>query len=171
VTQSVELLLDVESDAAVRTEWQALSAAGLPTEQRTSSDSHRPHITLFAGDTLAPDSDLRLPGLVAGLDLHLRLGGLMLFGPHRDRFVLVHQVVPSIALLQLQQRVAEVCGGSDSYFAPGEWTAHVTLARRLGRAQIPEALGALLPCSAVGHPLRVSRCRRWDSDGRRTWLL
>jgi len=173
MTQSVELLLDPSSDAAVRAEWAALRAAGLPSEQRSAtSDHHRPHITLYAGDALSAGADGALPALVAGMSLELRLGALMLFGPHRERFVLVHQVVPSGTLLDLQQRVAEVCGADASgYFGPGRWSPHVTLARRVPPSDLPEVLHALEPGSAVGRTVEVTACRRWDSETRPTWLL
>ena len=116
--------------------------------------------------------DLALSDLVADLDLAVVLGALTLFGPHRDRYVLVHQVVPSGELLALQTRVAEVCGaGAGSHFGAGRWTPHVTLARRVRGAELPDLLHVLAGCSAVDHPVRVTRCRRWDSVERRTWLL
>jgi hypothetical protein len=43
VTQSVELLLDTESEAVLLGEWARLAEAGLPTEQRAEpSPTHRP---------------------------------------------------------------------------------------------------------------------------------
>jgi 2'-5' RNA ligase len=176
VTQSVELLLDDSADRAVREEWTALHDARLPTEQRSSGptatgSSHRPHITLFAGDTISPETDAALPAAVAGLDLTVRLGALTLFGPHRDRYVLVHQVVASAGLLELQEQVVRLCGEGSPHFAPGSWTPHVTLARRVGAAQLPEVLEVLAGLEVVRLPVRVTRARRWDGDARESWLL
>ena len=129
-------------------------------------------MTLYAGDSIPPAADLALSDVVADLDLALVLGALTLFGPHRDRYVLVHHVVPSMGLLTLQTRVAEACGAApDSYFGAGRWTPHVTLARRVRGAELPDLLRVLGACAAVDHPFRVTRCRRWDSVERRTWLL
>ena len=148
MTQSVELTLDGAADRAVRAQWAQLAEAGLPTEQRAApSPSHRPHVTLFAADRLADDADERLPGVVGDLALDLRIGAVLLFGPRRGSVVVVRQVVPSRALLELQARVAAVCGADPTgQFGPGRWSPHVTLARRV-------------PVPQVGAPARRARRR------------
>jgi 2'-5' RNA ligase len=171
VTQSVELTLDAEADRAVREQWAALAEAGLPTEQRTTwSPSHRPHVTLWAGPTLDAEADERLPELVVGLDLGLRVGSVLLFGPRRGQVVLVRQVVASRELLRLQEDVARVCGASpEGQFGPGRWSPHVTLARRVPVGQVGAvltALGELTELDAVSRD-----CRRWDGDRREAWTL
>lgn len=173
MTQSVELLLDLGSESVVFDEWLVLHRAGLPTEVRSRpDDSHRPHITLFAADEISPAAEQALPALVADLHLPLQLGALMVFGPHRDRFVLVHSVVPSVELLELQRVVGRTCGADrDSHFAPGRWAPHVTVARRMTAGDLPAALAALAPVRGAGRPVLVSRCRRWDGVARRTWLV
>lgn len=171
MTQSVELILDAEADAAVRAQWARLAAVGLPTEQRSApSPSHRPHLTLYAGDALEPGADDRLPELVAGLDLRLRVGAVMLFGPRRGVVVVVRSVVPSRPLLELQARVAQVCGGDpDGPFGPGRWSPHVTLARRTSVDQVGELVEALGPNPDLDAHVRT--CRRWDSEQRESWVL
>ncbi len=145
----------------------------MPSEQRSSTDgSHRPHVTLYAGDVVTVEMDAALSSLMVGLELPVRLGALTLFGPHRDRFVLVHQVVPTVELLRLQRRVAEICGAAASgYFAAGRWTPHVTVARRVPARDLPAVLEVVASVSAVEQVATVTQCRRWDSDARRTWLL
>lgn len=170
MAQSVELLLDDDADARVRGEWAALADAGLPSEQRPEpSGSHRPHLTLFAADAIAADADAALPDLLRDLDLHLTLGPLLVFGPRRDRCILVHHVSVTPELLALQTAVAERCGADPAgHFGPGGWTPHVTLARRLPTESVGLALRVL------GEPSIVARsrsCRRWDGDARRTWSL
>jgi 2'-5' RNA ligase len=116
--------------------------------------------------------DAALSSVVTGLHLPVRLGALTLFGPHRDRFVLVHQVVPTVELLRLQRRVAEICRAAESgYFAAGRWTPHVTVARRVPGRDLPAVLEVVAGVSAVDEVATVTHCRRWDSDARRTWLL
>ena len=171
MTQSVELTLDGAADAAVRAQWARLAEAGLPTEQRLKpSPSHRPHVTLFAADHLEEAADARLPDVVTGLRLALRIGGVLLFGPRRGSFVVVRQVLPSRELLELQARVAAVCGADPAgHFGPGRWTPHVTLARRVPSEQVSPVLAALGELPELEATVR--RCRRWDSDRRETWEI
>jgi len=173
VTQSVELLLDPAAEAVVKREWQALHDTGLPSELRSEpAGSHRPHVTLWAGAEIAAVAEGALAVLVADLGLAVELGPLTLFGPARGSYVLVHALVPSMDLLELQSAVAGTCAAEpSSYFAPGRWTPHVTLARRMRPEQLAAALTALAPCSGVGQPIWITRCRRWDSVARRDWLL
>ncbi|GAA1433845.1 2'-5' RNA ligase family protein [Microlunatus lacustris] len=171
MTQSVELTVDAGTDRAVRELWSRLADAGLPSEQRaTPSPSHQPHVTLWAGDHLDPTADAALPGLVAGLDLTLRLGGLLAFGPRRGSVVLARQVVLDRALLDLQTAVATRCGADpDGHFGPGRWTPHVTLARRVRVDQLSAVVQAL---GHLPELVAVSRgCRRWDSEQRVTCEL
>jgi 2'-5' RNA ligase len=171
VTQSVELLLDATSEAAVLGEWARLAEAGLPTEQRVvPSPTHRPHVTLWAGPVIAAEVDAGLPTLVAGLELPLLLGSVLVFGPRRGHVVLVRQVVASAALLELQTQVAERCGTEpDSHFAAGRWSPHVTLARRVPVEQLGAVVTTL---EAVPDLLATSRtCRRWDGDAKVAWDL
>jgi hypothetical protein len=45
---SVEALLDAATDAAVRQEWAALAAGGLPVQAAHEGSTNAPHITLSA---------------------------------------------------------------------------------------------------------------------------
>lgn len=152
-------------------QWKLLADASLPSSQRAEpSPSHRPHITLFAGDAIEAEADAALPGLVDGLDLTVRIGAVLLFGPRRGQYVLVRQVLASDALLELQRRIAGTCGsGPDGQFGPGRWSPHVTLAPRIRSAQIGPALDALGAVPEID--AQVVDCRRWDSERRTTWWL
>lgn len=170
MAQSVELLLDAEADAQVRAQWWALHQAGLPSEHRPEpSASHRPHVTLFAG-TSVPEPEHELSALVRDVPgLRMVLGPVLLFGPRRGAYVMVRLVLPSVALLQVQQRVAAWCGAlREGQFGPGRWAAHVTLARRVRAEDLPAML-ALLPGEAKS--ATVAGVRRWDGTARRDWLL
>jgi len=173
VAQSVELLLDPASEARVHQEWAALHEAGLPSELRPHPDgSHRPHLTLFAGSAIRSETDAALSLAVAELRMCVQLGTLMVFGPSRQRWILVHAVVPTYALLELQQHVAKLCGADDSAtFAAGRWTPHITVARRLGSADVGAALEILGPLRVSNELALITRCRRWDGTARRSWLL
>ncbi len=171
MAQSVELTLDPMADVAITEQWRRLAEAGLPSAQRSvPSEHHRPHITLFAGDAVTPAADEALPDLVGDLDLAVRVGAVLFFGPRRDAYVFVRQVVPSTELLDLQHRVAELCGANRSgQFGPGRWTPHVTLARRIRAEQIAPALD--LVASDDELDTRITQCRRWDGDARTAWWL
>jgi 2'-5' RNA ligase len=171
VTQSVELLLDAGSEALVLGEWARLAEAGLPTEQRVvPSPTHRPHVTLWAGPAIPPEVDAALPAAVAGLDLPLLLGSLLVFGPRRGQVVLVRQVVASAALLTLQAQVAERCGTeTDSHFAAGRWSPHVTLARRVPAERLGDVVAVLESVPDLSATSRT--VRRWDGDAKVAWNL
>ncbi len=173
VVQSVELLLDEESDAAIRAQWDLLGDAGLPTARRSEpSPHHAPHITLWAGDVLSPDAEEALPGLFADLDLTLRIGALMIFGPRHGSCILVRQVLATVPLLDLQQRVVQVSGPDDpsGQFGVGGWSPHVTLARGLRADQLGAAAEVLGRTSAT-MSATVCRARRWDGARRTAWSV
>ena len=171
MTQSVELLLDDASEAAIRDQWDRLGDAGLPTARRREPSPHQaPHVTLWAGDQLSAAADMQLPTLFTDLDAELVIGGVLLFGPRRWGYVLARQVVVPTALAALQQHVVEVCGPGYGQFGDGRWSPHVTLARRVGVDQVSLALQAL-----AGGPAEltaaVRRARRWDGDRKHAWSL
>lgn len=172
MAQSIELILDPVAEAAVIAQWQALADAGLPTALRPEpGPHHRPHLTLYAADALVDGVEEGLRAVVADLDLRVRVGSLMIFGPRRGGCVLTRQVVPSIELLDLQARVAELCRADRSgSFGPGRWSPHITLARRMPAARIGAAVAAL---ADSGRELesRVRQCRRWDGRRRTAWWV
>jgi len=168
VTQSVELLLDAETDLSVRAHWQRLAEAGLPSQALHNGPSNRPHITLAADPRLAEHDESTLRDAVAALPISVRLGALACFGS--SRFVLVRLVVASSALLELQQRVVTVVGADPAgHFAAGRWSPHVTLGHRLDAEQVGAALRVL--GGASDHDGQAVGCRRWDSDQQRDWSL
>ena len=154
---SIELLLDAASEAAVREDWARLAEAGLSSSGRHPSPSSRPHVTLLVRPTLAP---VPFDDAVALLPVPVLLGAPIVFR-HGDRGVLARGVEPSPELLALHQAVhAGAPPGPDAaHTRPGEWTPHVTLARRLRLDALDEALALLgPPISGSGVALR-----RWDS--------
>ena len=51
MVQSVELLLDPDTEAAVRSSWDALAAVDLPSLASNTAESNRPHVTLAVAET------------------------------------------------------------------------------------------------------------------------
>jgi 2'-5' RNA ligase len=172
VAQSVELIFDPVTENALRQQWDRLADAGLPSSRRSQPDPHnRPHLTLYAAETISAEADERLPQLFEGLHLTLRIGSLMIFGPRHGQVILVRSVVPSAELLALQARTTQLCGADAAgQFGAGGWTPHVTLARRMALDQLRMAID-LVGDSAAELPSVVRRCRRWDGQRRTVrWL-
>lgn len=170
MTQSVELLLDAQADAVVRADWTALLDVGLPSQASNTAATNRPHVTLWAGAALSGATDDALGALVPGVPMPLRLGAIACFGRHR--FILVRLVVASVPLLRLQASVADMCGfEAGSTLAPGHWTPHVTLARRLTATQVGAALDVLRGPRERERDAYAVGWRRWDGDARREWAL
>jgi 2'-5' RNA ligase len=167
---SVELVLDDDTDQQARTQWNQLAAVGLPSQARHTGASNRPHITLALAGTLDAADGARLTAAGALLPLRITLGGLLVFGAHR--YVLARLVVPSVTLLELQSAVSgAVADPVDPHgtFAAGQWTPHVTLARRLTADQLAQAvatLGEVRPLSGA-----ATRARRWDmTEKLESWI-
>ncbi len=165
MVQTVELLLDPALDAAVRRQWQALLAAGLPSQARHTGESNAPHITLaITDDELPTPVEEALPSALT-LPIPVRLGGLLIFGS--GPYVLVRTVVASHLLLNVHAAVARELRSSilTENLRPGAWSPHVTLAHRLDRGAVPTALAALAPFDdGIGAAVSA---RRWDSRQRR----
>ena len=163
MVHSIELLLDVDTESVIRRGWKALSDAGLHSPPPTS----RPHVTVIVADGISPDVDDRLSAVLYRLPVLCVIGAPMVFG--RSPFILVRSVVPSMELLQIQAEVNRI---STTYLEPaaapntavGQWTPHVTLARRVEESQLSRAL-------TIRNTTRDIRgsivgLRRWDGNKR-----
>lgn len=157
---SIELLLDEVSEATVRAEWQALAAAGLSSMAAHTAPSNRPHVTLLVRSAL---EHVETALLTARPAFAVRLGGPLLFGDG-DRRVLVRSVIPSAPLLALHDDVHRAAGPGDDapHTAPGAWTPHVTLARRVRLQDLERAL-PLVGGEITG---TAKALRRWDASTR-----
>jgi 2'-5' RNA ligase len=171
VAQSVELALDSEAAAALVSQRDRLAAAGLARPKRPEPyEHHLPHLTLYAADTIPEAAEPALPDVVTGLNLSVHIGALMIFGPRKGECILVRHVAASAELLELQRRVALVCGADPiGQFGPGRWTPHVTLARRVSSEHVGKAVQVLGSHGELD--ATVQRCRRWDGRRRVAWWL
>jgi 2'-5' RNA ligase superfamily len=168
MVHSIELLFDPDTEAAIRRIWDDLAAADIPSQ----APAGRPHVTLVAAERIAPDADASLLPVTQRLPLDCAVGASVLFG--RSHAILARLIVPTAEMLALHAEVHRVCGphlpsGPLPNSLPDHWTAHVTLARRVGGAQLAEAL------RIAGRPseLRGSLAglRRWDGDNRVDYLI
>lgn len=163
---SLELVLDDAADAAVRAEWDALARAELPSQAQHTGASNRPHVTMLVRPTLAR---IDVSVLADALPLPVTLGAPVLFGIGRTR-VIARSVIPTASLLQLHERLHALAGAGDdaAHTRPGEWTAHVTLARRVPLDRVGEALGVLADAGIGDLAATAVGLRRWDAATRTT---
>lgn len=161
MVHSIELVFDPDTEAAIRQTWKALAAAGIPSQAPAS----RPHVTLAVAEAIAADVDALLAPLCTRLPLPCLIGAPVLFG--RGSVVFARLVVPIGELLDLHAQVHRLCAphlrpAPMPNSLPGQWTGHVTMARRVGGAQLGRALRIAgrptqIECSFVG-------LRRWDGN-------
>ena len=167
MVHSVELLFDRDADAAIRRIWDDLTEAGVRSQAAHRAPSNRPHVTLTVAETMDESVDDALRPLLRRLPLGCTIGAPMLFG--RKDFTLVRLIVPSVELLSLHAEVQSTCvphmpAGPLPHSEPGQWTPHVTLARRVP----PDHLKSALTLKSVGHQLSaaVVGLRHWDGNAK-----
>jgi hypothetical protein len=168
VVHSVELVFDPDTEAAVRHIWDGLREAGIPSQAPAS----RPHASLTVAERIDPEVDELLTTLGARFPFPCRIGAPLLFG--RAKVVLARLVVPTTDLLDVHAEVHRMCLPHLSpapmpNALPAQWTAHVTLARRVVPAQLGRALRiAGKPPEIAG---RVVGLRRWDGNAKREYPI
>ncbi|GAA1462473.1 2'-5' RNA ligase family protein [Williamsia maris] len=170
MAHSIELLVDPDTDAAVRRMWTALMDSGLPSQGNHRSSSNRPHITLVAAEGIDAAVDDVARTLGSRLPLRVDIGATVVF--RGGRSTVARLVVASRDLLVLHREVYEIAGPfvRGEVFAhcePDRWTPHLTVARRVTDDQLGRAI-AVADDSAHGESLTATiiGMRRWDSDAR-----
>lgn len=163
MVHSVELVFDPDTESAVRRIWDALRDADVPSQAPAS----RPHVTLTVAQHIDRGADVALTELVDRFPLPCRLGATLIFG--RSVGVLARLLVPTDELLEIQAEAYRLClpsmdPGPMPHAEPGNWTPHVTLARRVAPARLVTAvrIGGR-PAEIVG---QVTGLRHWDGDKR-----
>jgi hypothetical protein len=168
VVHSVELVFDQDTEAAVRHIWDGLREAGIPSQAPAS----RPHTTLTVAERIDRDVDSLLASLLPRFPFDCRIGAPLLFGT--AKVVLARLVVPTTELLDVHAEVHRVClphlsPGPMPNALPGQWTGHVTLARRVEPRQMGRAVRiAGKPPEIAG---RVVGLRRWDGNAKREYAI
>ena len=168
MVHSIELVFDPDTEAAVRRIWADLAGAGIPSQAPAS----RPHVTLAVAERIDPEVDELLRPVSKRLPLDAAIGAPVLFG--RANVVFARLVVPTSELLALHAEVHRLCHphlepGPMSNSVPDHWTAHVTMARRVGGAQLGRAL------RIAGRPPQIdgrfAGLRRWDGNKRSEHMI
>ena len=139
MVHSVELVFDPDTEAAVRHIWDELRDAGIPSQAPAS----RPHATLTVAERIDPEVDELLATLADRFPMPCRIGAPLFFG--RAKAVLARLVVPTTALLDVHAQVHRLClphlhPDAMANALPDQWTAHVTMARRVVPAQMGRAV-------------------------------
>lgn len=165
--QSLELLLDPDTDATVRAEWTVLREAGLPSQADHTGVSNAPHVTLLVTEHLpTTDADLA-PELEPMLPLRVRLGPVVAF-PGR-RLVLARLLLVDEPLLRMHATAVDRSGATATPLtARGRWVPHVTLARGIPEEDAARALALRWAPDLEG---TVTQVRRWDSTARETFAV
>jgi hypothetical protein len=168
MVHSVELVFDPDTEAAVRHIWDGLREAGIPSQAPAS----RPHATLTVAERIDPEVDELLAGLTDRFPLPCRIGAPLLFG--RAKVVLARLVVPTTELLDVHAEVHRLClphlsPGPMPNALPGQWTGHITLARRV----VPGQLGRALRIAGKPTEIRgnIIGLRRWDGNSKREYPI
>lgn len=157
VDYALELSLDAESEAAVVAQWEALRAAGLPSQADHKQMTNAPHLTLVAAQDLDPEVRARAAASVRPLlPTTITVRGLLLLG-ETSRMTVAHLVEPSP---ELARATEELRRGIPALRHP-VWTPHLTLARRVPRSRLPELLAVLHATQQPRH-LVATRLRWWD---------
>lgn len=163
MVHSIELVFDPDTEAAIRRIWDELAGAGIPSQAPAS----RPHVTLAVAESISADVDVLLGPVSERLPLGCAVGAPVLFG--RTSAVFARLIVPTGELMSLHAEVHRLCGphlapAPMPNSLPGHWTPHVTLARRVGGAQLSRTLRiAGRPSQLEGH---FAGLRRWDGNKR-----
>ncbi len=163
MVHSVELLFDSDTEAALRRIWDDLATADTPAR----APAGRPHVTLAVAERILPDVDPLLRPVARQLPLACTVGAPLLFG--RSNAVLARLIVPTVELLTLHAEVHRICAaylvpGPLPNSLPGQWTAHATVARRVGGPHLDDAF------RLAGQPSEIhgtiAGLRRWDGTAR-----
>jgi hypothetical protein len=168
MVHSVEVVFDPVTEDVVRHIWDGLREAGIPSQAPAS----RPHATLTVAERIDPEVDELLRSLADRFPFPCRIGAPLLFG--RSQLILTRLVVPTVELLDVHAEVYRLCvphqePGPMANSLPGQWTCHVTLARRLHGSQLGRALRIAGRPSEI--PGQVVGLRRWDGNAKREYPI
>lgn len=163
MVHSIELVFDAETEATIRRIWGELAAAGIASP----APAARPHVTLAVAERIDRHADAPLAAIVDRLPFGCTIGAPLLLG--RSHAILARVVVATDELLATHADVARLTAPHQApapaaHTRPGQWTGHVTLARRVSPAQLSPAL------RTGGRPAEITGrfvgLRHWDGDTR-----
>lgn len=139
---AVELYLEPAAEAAVRSVWADLSAAGFV--ESVPPEGARPHVSLAVFDTLdEPSARARVASLAQEIaPFEVRLGSVGVFPG--DQAIVFFAPVVTAELLDLHARLhgqfREAGEAEWPYYRPGRWVPHCTLATAVPADRVGEAV-------------------------------
>lgn len=155
--QALELSFETSSADVVVAQWEALRAAGIPSQADHRSMTNAPHVTLVAAVAVeAAAVSTAREAIAPLLPARIEVRGLVLFG-QGPRVTIAHLVEPNASLAAAAERIRALVPA----LRHPVWTPHVTLARRVPRRLLPEAL-EVLQSTATPRDLVADRLRWWD---------
>ena len=157
--QALELSFEPSSADAVVAQWEALRAAGLPSQADHRSMTNAPHLTLVAAVAIeAAAVSTALEAVAPLLPVRLEVRGLVLFG-QGPRVTIAHLIEPHSSLAAAAERIRSLVPA----VRHPVWTPHVTLARRVPRRLLPQVLEVLAEqATETPRELVADRLRWWD---------
>lgn len=160
---ALELVPDAAGDSAVRRDWQALRDAGLPSQLDHAGATNSPHVTVLALPAIDSATETHAADLVGALlPVTVRVSGMAFLGGDKVTVARLLDVPPALvrAVLALRDR------------AEGErhagWLPHVTLGRRIPRAEARRAVDVLGYDDVA---LTLTSLRRWDPERHEVRIL
>lgn len=145
MAHALEMYFDDQADVSVRSLWQLLTDAGLPSLATRTHRLHRPHVSLAVAESLA---SAELAPLRSALKAHQPTPRLYVLGTFPgSEGALFLGVQASADLLVFHAEVHAALAGEQvehwPYYLPGNWVPHCTLAEGLNKAQAARAFGVL----------------------------
>jgi hypothetical protein len=150
--ESLDLVPDERGTRAVRTVWDRLRDAGLPTQADHRGRSNKVHLTLAESARVA-DPAAAAAAVSPMLPLTLPVAGLVILGSGRMAVALLLGAPPELVTAVLRLRV-------DIGQPEPSWVPHVTLARQVSREQVGAVVDAVGAHGLTA--LRFVQLRHWQ---------
>ena len=155
---ALELVPDAAGDDAVRRDWRALREAGLASQLDHPAPTNTPHVTVLALPAIDTAVESRASELLRPLlPQVVRSSGLAVLGGAKVTLVRLLDVPE-----RLTRAVLDLRDGNAGERHPG-WLPHVTLARRMPRADVQRAVDVL---GYDDTELTLTTLRHWDPERR-----
>lgn len=152
MAQALEFFFDSEADREIRSLWQRLEQAGIPSLATRTHGQHRPHVSFAIAGSIPPAIREALRTDLARLSIpRLWLSTLGAFSS-ADTVLMLAAVVDT-ELLAVHSAIHDVLAGHvrapSAYYLPGSWIPHCTLTQGIDPPQIAAAFATLYPVNPI----------------------